>query len=116
MRDDDNERYVGFEVFWQQEGWFWRPLLTLDWEAVGPFTKSTEAHQNAVASKPRTRPRPTRLLMPNVEVNDTLTDVELTDTIEALLREAAEEKLFPSGGQGLDSVAVFPTCESRTKT
>jgi len=43
-----------------------------------------------------------RLLMPNVEVNDTLTDIELTDTltdIEALLREAAEEKLFPSGGR-----------------
>jgi hypothetical protein len=41
-----------------------------------------------------------RLLMPNVEVNDTLTEIELTDTltnIEALLREAAEEKLFPSG-------------------
>ena len=36
---------------------------------------------------------------PNVVVNDTLTELELTDTltnIEALLREAAEEKLFPS--------------------
>ena len=32
--------------------------------------------------------------------NDTLTEIELTDTltnIEALLREATEEKLFPSG-------------------
>lgn len=41
-----------------------------------------------------------RLLMPNVVVNDTLTEIELTDTltnIEALLREAAEEKLLPSG-------------------
>jgi hypothetical protein len=41
-----------------------------------------------------------RLLMPNVEVNDTLTNIEVTDTltnIEALLREAAEENLFPSG-------------------
>jgi hypothetical protein len=40
-----------------------------------------------------------RLLMPNVEVNDTHTDIELTDTltdIEALLREAAEEKLRTS--------------------
>ena len=39
-----------------------------------------------------------RLLMPNVVGNDTLTEIELTDTltnIEALLREAAEEKLFP---------------------
>jgi len=41
------DEYVGFEVFWQQEGWFWRPLLTLDGEAVGPFTKSTEAYQTA---------------------------------------------------------------------
>jgi hypothetical protein len=41
------------------------------------------------------------LLMPNVEVDDTLTDIELADTltnIEALLRETTEEKLFPSGG------------------
>ena len=38
--------------------------------------------------------------MPNVVVNDTLTEIEFTDTltnIEALLREATEEKLFPSG-------------------
>jgi hypothetical protein len=42
------DEYVGFEVFWQQEGWFWRPLmLTLDGEAVGPFTKSTEAYETA---------------------------------------------------------------------
>lgn len=44
---DEYDEYVGFEVFWQQEGWFWRPLLTLDGEAVGPFTKSTEAYQTA---------------------------------------------------------------------
>ena len=39
-----------------------------------------------------------RLLMPNVVVNDTLTEIELTDNltnIEALLREAAEENCFP---------------------
>jgi hypothetical protein len=39
-----------------------------------------------------------RLLMPNVVVNDTLTEIELTDTltnIEALLHEAAEENCFP---------------------
>jgi hypothetical protein len=51
LHDDDNERYVGFEVFWQQEGWFWRPLLTLDGEAVGPFTKSTEAYESGMRSK-----------------------------------------------------------------
>ena len=45
-----------------------------------------------------------RLLMPNVVVNDTLTEIELTDTltnIEALLREAAEEKLFARGQEML---------------
>jgi hypothetical protein len=43
-----------------------------------------------------------RLLMPNIEVKDTLTNIELTDTlpnIEAWLREAAEEDLVPSGGR-----------------
>src|SRR4249920_325698 len=40
-----------FEVFWQQEGWFWRPVLTLDGEAFGAFTKSTEAYESAVRSK-----------------------------------------------------------------
>ena len=46
-----------------------------------------------------------RLLMPNVEVDDTLTDIELTDTltnIEVLLREAAEEKLFARGQEKLE--------------
>ena len=41
-----------------------------------------------------------RLLMQNVEVKDTLTDIELTDTlnnIEAWLRKATEENLDPSG-------------------
>jgi hypothetical protein len=51
LHDDDNERYVGFEVFWQQEGWFWRALLTFDGEAVGPFTKSVEAYESAMRSK-----------------------------------------------------------------
>ena len=37
-----------------------------------------------------------RLFMPNVEVNDTLTN------IEALLREAAEEKLFARGQEKLE--------------
>ena len=46
-----------FEVFWQNEGWFWRPLLTLDGKTVGPFTKSSEAYQSAVASNPPVRPR-----------------------------------------------------------
>jgi hypothetical protein len=43
-----------------------------------------------------------RLLMPNVEVSDTLTNIEFTDTlanIEASLRKAAEEELIPTGGR-----------------
>ena len=42
-----------------------------------------------------------RLLMPNVEVKNTLTNIELTDTltnIEAWLREAAEENSVHPGG------------------
>jgi hypothetical protein len=35
LRDADDEIYAGFEVFWQPEGWFWRPLLMLDGKAVG---------------------------------------------------------------------------------
>jgi len=41
-----------------------------------------------------------RLLMQNVEVKDTFTDIELTDTltnIEAWLRKATAENLDPSG-------------------
>jgi hypothetical protein len=41
-----------------------------------------------------------RLLMPNVEANDTFINIELTDTltnIEALLREAAEENCSLGG-------------------
>jgi hypothetical protein len=49
------EGYLGFEVFWRQGGWYWRPMLKLDAKAVGPFTKSTEAYQNALASKPAVR-------------------------------------------------------------
>jgi 7,8-dihydro-6-hydroxymethylpterin-pyrophosphokinase len=48
----------------------------------------------------RTKGDQCRLLMPNVEVKDTLTDIELTDTlthIEAWLRKANEENLDPRG-------------------
>ena len=34
----DGEGYVSFEVFWQRGGWFWRPMLRLDGQVVGPFT------------------------------------------------------------------------------
>ena len=46
-----------------------------------------------------------RLLMPNVESNDTFINIELTDTltnIEALLCEATEEKLFARGQEKLE--------------
>ena len=46
-----------------------------------------------------------QLLMPNVEANDTFINIELTDTlpnIEALLFEAAEEKLFARGQEKLE--------------
>jgi hypothetical protein len=52
IRDKDDEAYLGFEVYWQHNGWYWRPLLTLDGEPVGPFNKSAEAYQSALARKP----------------------------------------------------------------
>ena len=39
------EGQVGFEVFWQNKGWFWRRR---DSEAVGPFTTSSQAYQSAI--------------------------------------------------------------------
>jgi hypothetical protein len=50
-RGEEDEGYLSFEVYWQHEGWFWRPLLRLDGEAVGPFTTTTQAYENAMATK-----------------------------------------------------------------
>jgi hypothetical protein len=47
LRCKDGEKC--FEVYWQN-GWFWRPGSPGSQprgEAVGPFTTSTEAYQNA---------------------------------------------------------------------
>ena len=51
VRGEDDEGYLSFEVYWQQEGWFWRRLLRLDGEAVGPFTTTTQAYENAMTNK-----------------------------------------------------------------
>ena len=48
----DGDGHVSFEVFWQLGGWFWRPMLRLNGEAVGPFTTSTQAYQSAVTQRP----------------------------------------------------------------
>jgi hypothetical protein len=40
----------GVEVFWQQNGWFWRPRPSEYLpgnKTVGPFTTSTEAYHHA---------------------------------------------------------------------
>jgi hypothetical protein len=50
IRREEIEGYLRFEVFWQNAGWFWRPLFQLDGEAVGPFTTSSQAYQSAVAA------------------------------------------------------------------
>jgi len=45
-RDGD----TSFEIFWQQNGWFWRPRSPgslPEGQAIGPFTTSTEAYLNA---------------------------------------------------------------------
>ena len=50
FRNEDGKEYESFDVFWQQNGWFWRlcsPDCSPDGEAIGPFNTSTEAYQNA---------------------------------------------------------------------
>jgi hypothetical protein len=49
--DEDDEAYLSFEVFWRQDGWFWRSRFPVDAKAVGPFTTSTEAYQSGAAGK-----------------------------------------------------------------
>ena len=54
FRDEDGETHVSVEVFWQHNGWFWRPRSEgrpADGEAVGPFTTSTEAYESAKRSR-----------------------------------------------------------------
>jgi hypothetical protein len=47
-------KHLQFEVFWQQSGWFWRTHNNgLDCDAVGPFTTSTEAYENATTRHAR---------------------------------------------------------------
>ena len=51
------------EVFWEHNGWFWRPRFKgcpADGEAVGPFTTSTQAYESAKrsAASPTTQYRP----------------------------------------------------------
>jgi hypothetical protein len=47
LHNKNGDASLSFEVFWQHGGWFWRPLCRLDAGAVGPFTTSTQAYQNA---------------------------------------------------------------------
>src|SRR5262245_35322140 len=46
---DGEGGHRSIEVFWNQAGWFWRPIEggPLEGAANGPFTTSTEAYQNA---------------------------------------------------------------------
>ena len=44
------ERYLSFDIFWRENGWFWRPIaegFPAVGEGVGPFTTSTQAYANA---------------------------------------------------------------------
>ena len=63
FRDKDGEEYGNFEVFWHQiGGWFWRPrspgFPPEGATAVGPFTTSTEAYQNARSERFIRSPKP----------------------------------------------------------
>ena len=63
FRDVDGESRRSVEVFWEHNGWFWRPRFKgrpADGEAVGPFTTSTQAYESAKRSAvpPTTQYRP----------------------------------------------------------
>ena len=61
FRDEDGESRRSVEVFWEHNGWFWRPRFKgrlADGEAVGPFTTSTQAYESAKRSAaPPTTPQ-----------------------------------------------------------
>ena len=55
MRDENGE-HLTVEVFWHQNGWFWRRVENRQphGEATGPFTTSTEAYESAKTGAKRT--------------------------------------------------------------
>jgi hypothetical protein len=56
FRDEDGESRRSVEVFWEHNGWFWRPRFKgrpAEGEAVGPFTTSTQAYKSAKSSGQR---------------------------------------------------------------
>jgi hypothetical protein len=58
IRREETEGYLKFEVFWQNDGWFWRPLFQLDGEVFGLFTTSSQAYESAItANETAVRPR-----------------------------------------------------------
>ena len=46
----ETDGHLRFEVYWQDAGWFWRPLFQLDGEVVGPFTTSSQAYESAISA------------------------------------------------------------------
>jgi hypothetical protein len=57
LQDGKDDR--GVEVFWQQNGWFWRPCPSVHLpgsKTIGPFTTSTEAYHHALEKLTSARP------------------------------------------------------------
>jgi hypothetical protein len=42
IRREETEGYLKFEVFWQNDGWFWRPLFQLDGEALDRLRRAAK--------------------------------------------------------------------------
>ena len=58
FRDVDGESRRSVEVFWEHNGWFWRPRFKgrpADDEGVGPFTTSTQAYESARKWEPNSK-------------------------------------------------------------
>jgi len=54
---DGHGGHRNVEVFWHDNGWFWRQLQTHG-DAVGPFTTSTQAYESAKATASQSQPSP----------------------------------------------------------
>jgi hypothetical protein len=60
LRDMKGGHTQSIEVFWQQSGWFWRGLQTQG-ITVGPFTKSSQAYENALIAFRLSSPKAGRI-------------------------------------------------------
>ena len=57
---EDGRGHQSIKVFWQHNGWFWRPCQPRG-DAVGPFITSTAAYEHAMGAILLVAPRRQRM-------------------------------------------------------